>query len=181
MLTKKVVFAQTLESLFGRALGRRLPAETKARLRVLGIDLDKPWEATYPFGAWMEAVDVTARALHPDKGPVEARYLLGRAVTLGYAETMTGRALMRFLKLMGPTLTLRNATNSFKTGNNFTETRLTELGPGRADLWMNDVGGYPEFTAGIIAAGVEVAGAKDVRVAFDHHVPAATYHVSWRA
>lgn len=148
MLTKKVVFAQTLESLFGRALGRKLSPETKARLRVLGIDLDRPWEATYPFGAWMEAVAITAGAIHPDKSSVEGRYLLGRAVILGYAETVTGRALMRFLKLMGPTQTLRNATNSFKTGNNFTETRLTELGPGLADLWMNDVGGYPEFTAG---------------------------------
>lgn len=175
------VFAQTFESLFKRALEGRIDPATKGKLKEIGVDLDKPLLPVYPFATWMQSVALCAAAVHPGKRPEEARYLLGRAVITGYGQTVLGRALLRFLKLMGPTLAIRNATNSFKTGNNFTETRLEELGPGKVNLWMNDVGGYPEFTAGILAAGVEAAGGKDVKVDHQHRAPSATYKISWSA
>jgi uncharacterized protein (TIGR02265 family) len=94
---------------------------------------------------------------------------------------MLGRAVLSMLRVLGPRRALMRATQNFRAGNNFTESKLNELGPGQFELWMNEVGPYPAFTAGIIHAGLRVAGAKDIAVemtGYDGH--ACTYRINWR-
>lgn len=179
-MAKQLVFAQTFESLFVRALGGETDPRLKSKLKEIGVDLERPLEPAYPFDVWMKAVDLSAAAVHPALSPAEARFLLGRALIDGYRQTMIGRATLRFLKVMGPHKAVETAANAFKTGNNYTETRLEDVGPRQVELWLNEVGPFPEFTAGIVAAGVEASGASEVKVdciAHDGH--AATYAISW--
>lgn len=72
------------------------------------------------------------------------------------------------------------ATQNFRAGNNYTESKLRELGPTQFELWMNEVGPYPAFTAGIIHAGLRVAGAQDIVIemsGYDGH--ACVYRINW--
>jgi uncharacterized protein (TIGR02265 family) len=83
--------------------------------------------------------------------------------------------------VLGPKRALLRATQNFRAGNNYTETRVTELAPHQFDLWMNEVGDFPEFTAGIIYAGVRLSGAQEPRVeslGYDGH--ACTYRITWK-
>ncbi len=60
--------------------------------------------------------------------------------------------------------TLERLSNKFRTGNNFSDTRLSRLGDAEAELWCNQVS-RPGWYMGIIGRGLELAGAKDVQVA----------------
>ncbi|MBI5545876.1 MAG: DUF2378 family protein [Deltaproteobacteria bacterium] len=180
-MPEQLVFAQTFESLFVRALGGKIDEGMRARLRELGVDVDR-LEPAYPFATWMKAVALAASMVYPEKPPPEAQQLLGRAVIEGYRATLIGRTLLRFLKVMGPRTAVSTATNAFKTGNNYTETRLRELGPTSVELWMNEVGPFPEFTQGILAAGVEASGARGVKISYSKHDGhAALYSISWES
>ena len=176
-----LVFSPTFEGLFQKALGDKLDAKTRERLRAIGVNLDKPLEPAYPFATWMKAIAVCAEDVHTDVSPVEGRRRLGQALVTGYRETFIGRAMLRYLKIKGVRKAIETCRKTFKSGNNYTETTITEIGPNCVELWMNIVGEYPEFTAGIIEAGVEVAGGteRDVRIV-SHDGTAATYRITWK-
>lgn len=175
-----LVFAQTLEGLYVRALGGRINRATIARLREIGVDLERPLSPAYTFDVWMKSLALVGAAVFPDKSPEEGRFQLGKAFIEGFRQTTIGRALLRFLRLIGPRKALETAANAFKTGNNYTETRVRDLAPAKVELWMNEVGPYPEFSAGLILAGVEASGARDVRVhCTQHDGHAATYVIEW--
>ena len=98
----------------------------------------------------------------------------------GFRETMLGRAVLSLLRVLGPRRALGRATQNFRSSNNYTETRLTELGPRHFELWLNEVGSLPTFSAGLIHGGLKVSGARDIRIdlaGYDGH--ACTYHIQW--
>ncbi len=180
MADELLVFEQTLEALFLRALNGRLTPECKARLRQAGLDVDRKLQPAYSFEAWMEFVRITAEELFPGEPLEQGIWKLGDAYVEGFRETMLGRAVLSLLRVLGPRRTLARATQNFRAGNNFTETRLTERGPRHFELWMNNVGRYPAFTAGIIHGGLKVAGAKDIQVTVDaYDGRACTYGIRW--
>jgi uncharacterized protein (TIGR02265 family) len=175
-----LVFSQTFEGLFSRAMGKELSEECCAKLKDIGVDLARPLMPAYPFSTWMKAVAIAAEYAHPDLPAPEARNLLGQKLVFGYRETMIGRAMLAFLKVVGPRRTLERAAHSFRTGNNYTETRVKQLSDRSMELWMNEVGPYPEFTQGIVLAGIKESGAQSPEVKIvDHDGHAATYHVTW--
>lgn len=180
MADELLVFEQTVEALFVRALGPRLTPRLRERLLQAGLAVDGPLLAAYPFEAWMAFLRIAAEELYPEL-PVDAgTRQLGVLYMQGYRETLMGRAILSLLRVLGPRRALQRATHNFRSGNNYTRTRLTELGPGHHALWMNEVGPYPGFTAGIIHAGLEVAGARDVRVEPEgHDGRACTYAIRW--
>lgn len=174
------VFAATIEGLFVRALGEKLDASARARLKEAGLDLGRPLLAAYPFDVWMETIRIGAEAIYPDRDAKEARFELGKDLVAGYRHTYIGRIMLSLAKTIGPTRTLEYAASYFRTGNNYTETRFSPLGSNEAELWMNEVGPYPEFTAGIVHAGVVNSGAREVKVevvAHDGH--AASFRIAW--
>jgi uncharacterized protein (TIGR02265 family) len=98
----------------------------------------------------------------------------------GFRETMLGRAVLSLLRVLGPRRALGRASQSFRSSNNYTETRLTEKGPRHFELWLNEVGSLPTFSAGLIHGGLKVSGARDIRVdlsGYDGH--ACTYLIQW--
>jgi uncharacterized protein (TIGR02265 family) len=181
MADELLVYEQTIEALFVRALGARLSPECRARLREAGLDVSQKLRPAYPFNSWMTFIRIAAEELYPGLPLPEATFKLGEAYVEGFRETMLGRAVMSLLRVLGPRRTVLRATQNFRAGNNYTETRVTEQGPARFEVWMNEVGPYPEFTAGIIQAGVRMSGAKELRVEmFDYDGHACTYRITWK-
>ncbi|WP_224241755.1 DUF2378 family protein [Hyalangium gracile] len=181
MADELLVFEQTIEALFVRALGGRLTPECRARLRDAGLDVDQKIKPAYSFQSWMTFLRIAAEELYPKTPLPEATFKLGEAYVEGFRQTMLGRAVMSLLRVLGPRRTIARATQNFRAGNNYTETRITELGPSQFDVWMNEVGDFPEFTAGIIHAGVRMSGARELRVephGYDGH--ACTYRITWK-
>lgn len=178
-MADKVVFEQTIEGLFVRGLGSRVTPPLKARLRDAGLDLDAKLLPAYPFEVWMRTLEVTARGLFPELPVEQAMFRVGESFIDGYRETFLGRAVLGMIRVLGPRRTLLRATQNFRSGNNYTDTKITEVDPTTIDLWMNEVGPWPTFTAGIIHAGMVATGATpkiDIR---DHDGHACTFRVSW--
>jgi uncharacterized protein (TIGR02265 family) len=176
-----VVFEQTIEGLFVRGLSGKVTAACQERLKALGIDLSRKLLPAYPFATWMKALEVVTQELYGGEPVDSAMFKLGERFIDGYQHTQLGRALLAMIKVLGPRRALQRSTANFRSGNNFTETKLVDLTPTSNELWMNEVGPYPTFTAGILSAVTRATGAHDVKVetaAFDGH--AATYRVSWR-
>ena len=180
MADELLVFEQTLEAVFLRGLHGRVPPSCKARLRQAGLDLDQKLRPTYPLDAWMTFLRITAQELYPEEPVDQGAFKLGETCIDGFRETMLGRAVLSLLRVLGPRRALMRATQNFRAGNNYTESRLKELGPRQFELWMNEVGPLPTFTAGILHAGLRTAGAENIRVdlsGYDGH--ACTYCISW--
>lgn len=179
MADEFLVFEQTVEALLRAAEGR-LGAAGKERLRAAGLDVERKLKPSYPFHAWMEFIRIVAEELYPGEPLEEAARKVGEAYVAGFRQTMLGRGVLSMLRVLGPRRTVHRATQTFRAGNNYTESRLRELGPTHMELWMNEVGPLPTFTAGIIRAGLLAAGAQEVEVklaAHDGH--AATYRIRW--
>ncbi|KFA92749.1 DUF2378 family protein [Archangium violaceum] len=180
MADELLVFEQTVEAVFARGLHGRIPPSCKARLRQAGLDLELKLRTAYPLDAWMTFLRITAQELYPDEPLEQGAFKLGEAFIDGFHETLPGRAVLSLLRVLGPRRALMRTTKNFRAGNNYTESRLEELGPRQFELWMNEVGSLPTFTAGILHAGLRTAGAADIRIdlsGYDHH--ACTYCISW--
>lgn len=175
-----LVFEQTIEAVYVRALHGRLPPTCKTRLRQAGLDLDQKLRPAYPFTSWMTFLRITAEELYPGEPLEIGAFKIGEACIDGFRETMLGRAVLSLLRVLGPKRALMRATQNFRAGNNYTESRIKEVSPRQYELWMNEVGSLPTFTAGILHAGLRTAGAESVRVdlsGYDGH--ACTYCISW--
>jgi uncharacterized protein (TIGR02265 family) len=180
MADELLVFEQTIEAVFVRALHGRLPPNCKARLRQAGLDLDQKLRPAYPFNSWMTFLRITAEELYPGEPLDKGAFKIGEACIDGFRETMLGRAVLSLLRVLGPRRALMRATQNFRAGNNYTESRLKELGPRQFELWMNEVGSLPTFTAGIIYAGLRTAGAENIRVDLtDYDGHGCTYCINW--
>ncbi|XXF79514.1 DUF2378 family protein [Myxococcaceae bacterium GXIMD 01537] len=180
MADELLVFEQTIEALFHRALNGRLTPVCKARLREAGLDVDQKPRPAYSLDAWMTCIRIAAEELYPGEPLDQATFKLGQAYIEGFRETMLGRAVLSLLRVLGPRRALGRATQNFRSSNNYTETRLTELGPRNFELWLNEVGALPSFSGGLIHGGLKVAGARDIRIdieAYDGH--SCTYRIQW--
>jgi uncharacterized protein (TIGR02265 family) len=180
MADELLVFEQTIEAVFVRGLHGRLSSACKARLRQAGLDLDLKLRPAYPFESWMRFLRIAAEELYPGQTLEQGAWKLGEACIDGFQETMLGRAMLSLMRVLGPRRTLMRATQNFRAGNNYTEARIQELGPRDFELWRNEVGSLPSFTAGIIHAGLRTAGATSIRIqmeGYDGH--ACSYRISW--
>ena len=91
---------------------------------------------------------------------------LGRVFFGGYTSTVIGQAMLTMMRLIGPKRSLERMQRNFRTGGNYIETRFRELGPNHVELWFNEVNGMPSYVQGIIEAGAEQIGARNVRVEY---------------
>lgn len=177
---ERMVHGQVLEGLYVKALAGRIDDKCVERLRAAGLDLAKPLKPFYSFDVWMDSIRIAAEGVFPEVPAVVARNRLGRALIGGYRETLAGRAILGVMRILGPARTLGQSARNFRAGNNYTEADVKEIAAKCYELWMNEVGPYPEFTSGIVEAGIEESGGKNVRVelkGYDGH--AATYRITW--
>lgn len=181
MPTDKLVFAQSVEALFVRALGPRLSREGRLRLKEVGLDLAEPLRPAYSLEAWKGFLRVAAPEAFPAAPPDVAYFSLGERYHQGLVQTAVGRASMALVTKLGPRRTLERVPHHVRAGNNFNEVRVEEVGRESATLWMKDVtADNPFFACGFLAETLRAAGAADVHVepvAFDG--TAATFRLTW--
>jgi uncharacterized protein (TIGR02265 family) len=174
----KLIFSQTIEGLF-----RAMAAEREVlrpQLVALGVDPRAPLRPAYPLPVFLEVVGLFGARLLPGATPEAQACEVGRRFISGYGETMVGRAMLGMTRLIGPRRTLERLSRQFRTGNNFSETKLTEVGPQRFELWCNQVTS-PGWYRGLLLAGLEHSGARAVEVTFvGSDTEGGRFHISWR-
>jgi len=179
-VAEKLVFDHTVESLL-LTLKRPIPHAQVAALDALGIDLSKPLLPAYPVDIYSALIGFIAHQHWPDLPPAEADFEVGRAFISAYStQTMMGRALKGVTRVIGPHRTVERMSRSFRTANNFTETRLKRLGPTHYELWFNFTT-RPGYFRGMVHGAVGLCGVEQIEVKLvatqGHEV---TYHVSWK-
>lgn len=179
----RVIFTPVIEGLYVRALKGRVSPGLKQQLRELGLDLDLPLPSAFPVVQWQKCLRVTAEALFPELPLDEALWQLGKLHVEGVGRTLLGRAMFALMRAQGPRRALQQLTRSFRATDNYSETRVTELGPGRYELWTNAVvGEVTAYTEGLFVALLTRAGAREVRATCIHTDAAGITHLlQWEA
>lgn len=180
-MADRYIYAVAVEAFFLRAMGGRLDAATKSRLRESGIAVDQPLLSVYPASVFHRCVALAAQAVHPGTSPEEAQYRAGRDHIDAFVESYPGKMMAALARQIDPRTILEYTATFIRLGNNFTETRAKTLGPTRVEVWMNDVGDVPGFYRGILHRGLEVAAVKGVSVAIVPGTapPAGAFDVAW--
>lgn len=179
-MPQRLVFSQAFEGL-QRALGDRLTGQVSTQFRDLGVDFAKGLEPAYELEVWVKSVRQASQLLNPEAPEPEQLYRFGRAFIDGYERTMVGKAMLTTLRLIGPKRTLERMDRNLRSGNNYTQTRLAPQ-PGVANaftLWVAPVR-YVDWYRGLLTAGLEAAGAKDLLLEADaRDGESVTYRIRW--
>ena len=157
----RLVFPPTVDALV-RTLGPKLTPAVKDALRGHGLDLDKPLLPAWPaehLPAWL---GIFATALAPDEPRDVALRRLGRGFIAAWRGTVLGIAIGGVLRVVGPRRSLTRITRAFRAGDNYIEVRIEDLGPGHALAHLSDASGMPAYYLGVLEAGAELTGAKNV-------------------
>lgn len=182
-MADRYIYAVAVEAFFIRAVGSRLDAATRVRLRDAGIDVEEPLLSVYPADVFHRAVAIAAAAANPDVPAEEAQVRAGRAHIDAFVQSYPGKMMAALARQIDPRTILEYTATFIRLGNNFTESRARAIGPTRVELWMNDVGEVPAWYQGILQRGMEIADVKGVSVQLVPGTapPAATFDVGWGA
>jgi uncharacterized protein (TIGR02265 family) len=177
-LGDRAVFAQAFESLL-RTCGTPPSAEVVLAFKKAGVDVDRPLQVAYPLPVYLDVVLAVRQLRYPQLSDAEAFHRLGRSFIERYSTTVMGKALMAMLKLMGPKRALSRLTQSFRTASNYVEATAREIGPGRHEVRIWPVR-YADYYQGMLQAGLEAAGAKDLVVTTrSYEDEVAVYELRW--
>ncbi|MFT3709666.1 MAG: DUF2378 family protein [Archangium sp.] len=178
---QRLVFSHVVEGLYFRALKDQMTDRIRTRLRdEVGLDLTKKLEPALPFAKWTQCLVITAQEISPDKTVEEGLEYIGLILTRGYFDTLVGKALAGLLRVIGPMRGLKRMDRSLRSGNNFGEVKVTEKGPAHVEFWCNELGIARHHMLGLIKAGAEVCGAKNLRgsiTRFDDQ--GVTFDIQW--
>jgi uncharacterized protein (TIGR02265 family) len=175
-----VVFDSVIATLV--RLAEPLEPSVRAKLEAAGLPLKGKLQPAYPASSWALWLRMLSEILHPGIEAVEAQRRIGKASVAYFMEGPLAKALFATLRLLGPKRALMRLTRNMRTANNYTEARVTELGPGRYEVWFNEVDGVPGFYIGLLETALGALGARQLRVEVKSvEGSACTYHVSWAA
>ena len=172
------MYAQSVEGLF-RALAP-LSASVKQRFAALGVDPDKRLEPAYTREKWLELIRLACELTAPGQDVEVATRALGRRFMEGYGQTLVGKAMLTMLRVIGPRRALDRMSKNFRTGNNFSQTKLSQPSPGVYELWCSHVT-IAGWYQGIIEGGLTLSGAREVKATLVRREnEGAVFRVEWR-
>ena len=173
----KVVFGQSFEAVL-RSLKPLEPALVDGVSR-LGVPPEGPFAVAYPLDTYVAFMEVVARVRYGHLDEMSAYTEIGKQFIRGFDETLLGKAMLAVIRVIGPRRTLHRLTRSFRTANNYSEIRVTELGPTEAEIWCNYVA-KTGFYRGLLIEGITVAGGKNTEVDFvAQEGSSALYRIRW--
>ncbi|WNG42906.1 DUF2378 family protein [Archangium minus] len=177
-----LIFNHSLQGLLSRAFPAGVPAELKAKLLTVGVDLSKPLLPAYPVHTWARCIEFSAPFAFPHERREVAWRMLGERMIDGYQDSMIGGAMFSMLRILGPRRMLQRAQKNFRTGNNYSEVRATDVSPTAMDLWFNETDDVlRHFTAGLVLAGMRAGGAEEPQVELLQTDPkGVTFRASWK-
>jgi uncharacterized protein (TIGR02265 family) len=162
-LRERLIFTHTVEAMFVRGIGARMTPRLRARLAEARLDLDRLLPA-YDYPTWERTLALAVEELFPP-GDVRAAYhVLGEWMMDGYFTTFMGKALLHVVRVVGTRRTVERMRTSFRSGNNYTETRLDWLDATHARLWMNECRLAAYSTRGLIHRGLMVTRPRTLSV-----------------
>ncbi|MFT3836461.1 MAG: DUF2378 family protein [Myxococcaceae bacterium] len=168
------------DGLLRKALARELTFAAKARLKAIRVDVDGRFEPLYPHPVYLQTLEILREELMPDRSIEQAFRSLGARAVLGYFDTWIGRALKQMLRALGVRRALNRMTQNFSATNNYTRAEAHDIAPKHVRLWMNELTDTRHVMAGIIEAGLSVAGGKDVRATLvETDDDGCVYEVCW--
>ncbi len=150
------MFDHVIDGMFRKSLGNRLTPACRAELKAAGLDLDKKLLPAYPLDAYFTFLEIAGKHLYPDKTVPQAMFALGAGFLDGYHETLMGRAILEFARLIGPARAVRRGAQTWRQGNNFTDVKVVERTPSCFELHFNLVGRHPEHTQGALYGALSV-------------------------
>lgn len=179
-VTSEVVFRSTLDILFSWAIKGQMTPRLHERLVALGID-DTALPMQLERSTWNAMLRTVCEEIHPQLAPAEAHFALGRAMSLGMAGTLRGKAQATMARMLGPKRVLEHFRANLSTGSSYSAGRLEVMEDGRLQFWVNETGEqHPSFFSGLLSAGLELAGVKFPRVdLLGVDARGARYAVSW--
>jgi uncharacterized protein (TIGR02265 family) len=123
-----VIFSQVVDSLFRLTGKNRIDAETRKRLKAIGVDLDQPLLVAYSVPTWRATLRVCAEILHPGLSNDQARYRIGYELADAYGRTTMGSAVFQIFRMLGWKNSLSRITRGLQSGTNFlsAQTRFLE-------------------------------------------------------
>ena len=179
--SEQVVFSQSVEGLFTRALGGEVPPTLQDQLRGMGLDLGKSLLPAYPVPVWNQVLEATAHALYPGDPVQKSARLLGERMMHGYRATLVGGAVLALAKIIGPRRALLRSRQNWRSGNNYSEVNVEELSPTDFRLTFNESGISRWVSQGLLSAGLTFAGATEVSVEVaDFSEGEVVYRITWK-
>ncbi|GHG78125.1 TIGR02265 family protein [Comamonas sp. JC664] len=173
-----LVFQQSFQGLI-RALGEDLDDVCAGRLRAAGLDTQGSLALAYPLEVWVAALKVAAATLAPESPLDEAAAVVGKRFVEGFSSTLIGSALLGTVRLLGPQRMLARMTRNLRTGTNYLEAHMEQLGPTRYALTCRPVV-VAGFYVGLFLAGLEASGARDPAVRIVRREgEEAVYDIAW--
>lgn len=166
---ERYVFSPSVEALLMRGIAGRMTPNLEEGLRKLGIDIAKPLQPAYPLDKWLKAVDLVAATVHPELPMPEAQKKLGESTVYGFEQTMLGKAMVAFSKVIGPRRALLRFPSMSRSSNNYSGMEAKEISPNQFELVCFPYVGWPEYVQGCIHAVVDVTGAKEPKVEIVEH------------
>lgn len=180
-MADRYIYAVAVEAFFQRAMKGRIGSEAREHIREAGIAVDEPLLSVYPAEVFHRCVAIAAQAAHPGLTEEEALHRAGRDHIDAFVQSYPGKMMAALARQIEPHTILEYTATFIRLGNNFTESRSRVLGPKRAEVWMNDVGGVAGWYRGILERGLEVSDVKGVQVVIVPGTPppGASYDVVW--
>ena len=178
MSSERLVFPSLLDG-YVKGLGPRVSAQTRAKLKAAGLDMDKLPPAINA-SAMIPFMDIIASGAFPMEPREERLRLLGLSAIRGWQSGLLGSAAAAMIRLIGPVRALTRLDRAFSTTNNFSKAKTELLGPKEALVTINDVQEMPSYWIGIFQAALEMLGLEGT-VVIDHQTPPeATFRITWK-
>ncbi|MFP2904543.1 DUF2378 family protein [Pyxidicoccus sp. 3LFB2] len=178
---QRVIFEHTVDWLLQPAVRLRLSPAAHTALREAGLDVTERLRPAYSFATWKRCLAIIVADLYPAVSSGEEYRLLGQLLARGVERTTMGRAMVSMGRLLGPLRSMRRINETFRSADNYVESRFTERTPTSCELWVNEVMDQPGYYQGILEACLELAGARDARVeVLSRDGAGATFSLTWR-
>lgn len=178
---ERVIFSSVVEGLLRHGLKGQVTPRLKERLRMAGLELDRPLLPAYPLNLWRHCLNLIAEELYPGVPRPEAFRRLATRHVEGYGSTLFGRAMYRILRLLGPRRVMLRMPETLRSTDNYTEARLVEKGPGAFELHLNSALDAPGYAETLFEGLLRLAGAQQPHAQLVHQdAEATTYLLTWK-
>ncbi len=175
---ERLVFPSLLDG-YVKGLGPKFTAETRAKLKAAGLDMDRLPPAINA-SAMIPLMHLIANGAFPMEPRDEQLRLLGLSAIRGWQSGLLGSAAAAMIRVIGPVRALTRLDRAFSTTNNFSKAKTQLLGPKEALVTINDVQEMPSYWVGIFQAALELLGLEGT-VVVDHQMPPeATFRITWK-
>lgn len=172
-----VVFEHTMRGLLDVA-GPTLSPTLRAQLSDIGVDPDDLLPA-YSTATYGKVLEIIRRSLFAELPKEEGNFAIGRAFFQRYERTLMGRAVLVAIRVLGARRMLDRMSRNFRTANNYTETRVTELATGDCEVWFNRII-EPHYYRGLLTEALSRAGSESYEVLLQSHgADGAVFRLRW--